>query len=41
MDFGLIDFTEQYKGNPNYDPQTRIDYASIKILQQGVKNKSN
>ena len=40
MDFGLIDFTDQYKQNPNYDPQTRMDYESIKILQKGIKKEN-
>lgn len=37
MDFGIMDFTEQYRHNPNYDTKTRIDYESVKILQGGVK----
>ena len=37
MDFGLIDVTDQYKENPNYDPQTRLDNESLKILQEGTK----
>ena len=41
MDFGLLDFTDQYKDNPNYDCNTRIDHESLKILQGGLKrNKS-
>jgi len=35
-DFGLLDFSKKYKNNPNYDPVTRIDTASLKILQSGI-----
>lgn len=36
MDFGLIDYTEVYKNNPNYDTQSRMDKETIKILQQVI-----
>ena len=35
MDFGVVDYTQQYKDNPNYDTN-RTDAAMLKILQKGI-----
>lgn len=36
MDFGLWDFTEKYKENPNYNKK-RLDENILKVLQSGIK----
>jgi len=36
MDFGIYDYTEQYKNNENYDPINRLDSETLKILQSGI-----
>jgi len=36
MDFGIYDFTGQYKDNENYDPIDRLDSSTLKILQSGI-----
>jgi hypothetical protein len=35
MDFGVIDHTELYKDNPNYD-NGRLDGNTLKALQNGI-----
>ena len=35
MDFGLYDFTELYKDNPNYNKE-RIDINTLEALQKGI-----
>jgi len=35
MDFGIVDYTQQYKDNPNYDAQ-RLDKNTLKALQNGI-----
>ncbi len=37
MDFGIYDFTEEYKNNQNYDKNNRLDLDTLKILQSGIK----
>ncbi len=36
MDFGIYDFTDLYLDNPNYDPASRLDIDTLKILQSGI-----
>jgi len=35
MDFGLYNFTEFYKDNPNYNKE-RIDINTLEALQKGI-----
>ena len=35
MDFGIIDYTEQYAENPNYSKDERLDCNTLKDLQSG------
>ena len=37
MDFGIYDFTEEYKDNENYGIKDRIDSDTLKILQSGIE----
>jgi hypothetical protein len=36
MDFGINDFTEKYKGNPNYENPGRFDESTLKELRNGI-----
>jgi hypothetical protein len=38
MDFGIYDFTEEYKNNENYDVEDRLDSDTLKILQSGIED---
>jgi aryl-phospho-beta-D-glucosidase BglC (GH1 family) len=35
MDFGIVDFTQEYKNNPNYS-KDRIDHGILEILKNGI-----
>lgn len=35
MDFGVVDHTEQYRNNPNYNSE-RVDTATLKALQDAI-----
>ena len=36
MDFGIYDFTEEYRDNENYSKNTRLDLDTLRILQSGI-----
>jgi len=36
MDFGIVDYTEQYADNPNYTKKERLDNNTLKVLQNGI-----
>ena len=37
MDFGIYDFTEEYKNNENYDAEDRLDSNTLETLHSGIK----
>lgn len=37
MDFGIYDFTSEYKNNENYDKKERIDLDTLNILLSGTR----
>lgn len=37
MDFGIYDFTKEYKNNENYDVEDRLDSNTLETLQSGIK----